>query len=266
MTVRRLIFAVVILQIRSLSHPSITNMQELTAIEDLKQAYDALRKQAEALAEEFEDSEVTKIVQQLETDFFEEQTAKELGVAGAIALGLSVLHTTIKTLIPAKAAVPIIGGVWLVGGAFIIFRLTAGTVAGWVASTERNARRKRVLQQRLDIIQDRIRLMVHTQALLLNTAAATAGGGRESPAGSTGSSADFVEAPSSKTFMMMLEEDKKKEQQHGSDMSAAAAAAVVASTQGQGESSISKRFGMDSWKRYASLSGKRVVGGDKEEL
>lgn len=72
-------------------------------------------------------------------------------------MGLSVLHSTIKVLLPARVAAPVVGGCWVFGGVFIAWRLTAGTVAGWVASTERNARRKRMLQQKLQLIEVRKR-------------------------------------------------------------------------------------------------------------
>lgn len=70
-----------------------------------------------------------------------------------MALGLTVLHSAVKAVLPAKAAIPVVGGAWILGGAFIIFRLTAGTVAGWVHSSERNAKRKWYLRQKLQLLE-----------------------------------------------------------------------------------------------------------------
>lgn len=70
-----------------------------------------------------------------------------------MALGLTVLHSAVKAVLPAKAAIPVVGGAWILGGAFIIFRLTAGTVAGWVHSSERNAKRKWYLRRKLQTLE-----------------------------------------------------------------------------------------------------------------
>lgn len=80
-------------------------------------------------------------------------TRVQLGVAGALAVGLSVVHSTVKALLPAKVAAPMVGGAWFVGGALIAWRLTAGTVAGWVGLVERNSKRKRTLARKLQLIE-----------------------------------------------------------------------------------------------------------------
>lgn len=74
-------------------------------------------------------------------------------MAGAVALGTALVHTTVKAILPAKVVMPLISGAWFLGGAFIIFRVTASTAAGWAAMTQRNARRKLMLHTKLEAIE-----------------------------------------------------------------------------------------------------------------
>ena len=104
-----------------------------------------MHQQAQAILDEFEASRVIEEVDQFETSFLERQTTRELSSAGGLALGLAILHSTAKALLPARVAGTVVGGAWVLGGAFVVFRLTASTVAGWAAQTERNIRRKKRL-------------------------------------------------------------------------------------------------------------------------
>jgi hypothetical protein len=158
----------------------------------------------------------------------------QLGIAGALALGLSMLHQTVKAVLPSQVAGPVIGGAWVLGGGFILFRLTAGTVAGWVGVMERNSRRKRQLRRKLEALELRLRAMLDTQAAMGLAAARGGGGGpprRVSPSGSTGSSAELVEAPGD-------EERSPPPERRG---------AAAAARPGEG---------VRSWRRYASLGDK----------
>jgi hypothetical protein len=196
-------------------------------MKELQEAYVTLKKHAIELEKAFEESQVLHDVEAFETTVLEEETTKEvnayfntlsiglknvykvlrfarlavqLGIAGAVVLGLTVLHASMKAVLPVKVATPVLGGAWILGGAFVAFRLTAGTVAGWVASTERNARRKRRLKQQLNGLQDRIHIMVATQEALKlevtpeETSTDIVPAHQNSPAESTGSSVELVEA------------------------------------------------------------------------
>ena len=95
-------------------------------------------------------------MQAFETQFVPpELVAKELGVAAAVAFGVSLLHSTVGAL-PLKGAGPVVAkGLWLLGGAFVLARLTGGTLAHVVAMFGRNASRKRRLQRQLEAVQVR---------------------------------------------------------------------------------------------------------------
>jgi hypothetical protein len=220
-------------------------LQEDTELQSLQRAHRSLQQQAQALLQEWQESEVVEEAANFETQFLEEQTARELGTAGALALGLAVLHSTAKAVLPARVAAPVVGASWLVGGAFIVFRLTAGTIAGWVAQSERNTRRKRRLQRKLEAIEDRIRLLLATQQSLAAVeskaqgateavAASSQGPGKKvSPTSSSGSSAELVEAPE--------KEESGEEARRPSEGSS-----------GAGTSSS-----LEGWRSYARLGSKK---------
>jgi hypothetical protein len=176
----------------------------------------------------------------------------QLGVAGVTALGIGTLHKIIKLVFTPKAAAPIIGGAWILGGAFIIFHFTGSTMAGWAMMTQRNARRKRVLQIKLEGIQRRFNSLASSLGIEADVGP-PAGGGEEqqeglptrhsSPTHSTGSSAELVEAPTA------------EEEAEGNVGGAGGAAA---STSASGKKAESRGYSsFDSLKRYASLGGSR---------
>lgn len=82
----------------------------------------------------------------------------QLGVAAAVAFGLAVLRQTIKVL-PLKQSPVLAKGMWLLGGAFVLARLTGGTLAHMTAMFHRNASRKRRLLQKLATVQVRVMTM-----------------------------------------------------------------------------------------------------------
>ena len=190
----------------------------------------------------------------------------QLGVAGAVALGLSVVHTTMKVILPSKAAVPLISGAWFLGGDFIIFRVTASTAAGWAAMTQRNDRRKRLLQTRLAALQEHITAMnaaargeappsasqsPHPTAppTAERTAEAIAAGiPRPSPTGSTGSSIELVEAPA--------EEESGSAALPGGGNRGSKGEESAASASGSSRK-VGGRTSLESWKQYASLGGRK---------
>lgn len=139
-----------------------------------------------------------------------------------------------------------LGGAWILGGAFVVFRLTAGTVAGWVASAERNARRKRRLKQKLHELQDRIHIMVATQeALKLATTTEEAPienvpDRRNSPAESTGSSVELVEAPG-----------------HGGEEGAPPTSSEAVGPSDALEKQPKEPKPMETWRQYATLGRKK---------
>lgn len=163
----------------------------------------------------------------------------QLGVAGAFALGLTVLHQTVKALLPAKVATPVVGGAWMLGGAYIVFRLTAGTVGGWIGVMERNARRKKNLRRKLEDLEDRLRVMLDTQAVLMGCQPTRGvpeeARGQASRAHSAGSSAELVEAPSTEG--------------EGSPEGSAAGAMSPPTEE------------MEGWHRYATLARRKQGGG-----
>ena len=194
----------------------------------------------------------------------------QLGVAGVTALGVGTLHKIIKLIFSPKAAAPLIGGAWILGGAFIIFHFSASTAAGWALMTQRNQRRKRILQRKLDAIQRHLTSLTGETAIPSPSGGEGGEGGevsstaqqqhseevpeegeglplrRTSPSHSTGSSVELVEAPSP---------ENERE-------SSAAAGAAGASTSGASSDKKSETTGgyslvSDSWKRYASLGSSR---------
>jgi hypothetical protein len=125
-----------------LSH-SVTDPADLAALH-------ALCARAEAALADWEAAAPRREVEELEVDFLEKETASQLGIAGALALALTVLHSAAKTLLPARLAGPLVGGMWALGGAFMAVRVAAGAVAGWAGVATRNARRKRRLRAKLE--------------------------------------------------------------------------------------------------------------------
>jgi hypothetical protein len=192
----------------------------------------------------------------------------QLGVAGVTALGVGTLHKIIKLIFSPKAAAPLIGGAWVLGGAFIIFHFTASTTAGWAMMTQRNARRKRMLQRKLEAIQRHLNSLTADNPELniapAAAAVAAAGGGveetgqphveeisevldeegrpirRSSPSHSTGSSVELVEAPS-----------PENEPEGGGG------AGSGAPTSASSKKPESGGYSLDSWKRYASLGSSK---------
>lgn len=198
---------------------------DLTAV---RRAYRTLCQHVAALEEE--SAGMVAGLEEIETQAVPpELVAKELGVAAAVAFGLAVLRQTIKVL-PLKQSPVLAKGMWLLGGAFVLARLTGGTLAHMTAMFHRNASRKRRLLQKLATVQERIEIMAALQqwterqpppgtaarggsvALEAGESAATATAGadagagvrsvaaaepahRVSPATSSGSSAELVEMP-----------------------------------------------------------------------
>lgn len=116
------------------------------SLEDLQQRCEALEQEWNALALQHD-------VDRLETDFFEREVSEDLGVVGAVAIGVGLIHQTIKALVPLKVSTPLVTGCWAIGGAYCLFRLTAGAATGWFSMTQRNARRKRQLQLKLETLE-----------------------------------------------------------------------------------------------------------------
>ncbi|KAG7668200.1 hypothetical protein NADE_008653 [Nannochloris sp. 'desiccata'] len=227
-------------------------MQEFKSFEELEQAYKALKQEVALLEQEWRESGVLEEVNSIETEFLEEQTAKELGVAGVTVLGVGTLHKILKLIFTPKAAAPLIGGVWVLGGAFILFHFTGSTAAGWALMTQRNARRKRVLHRKLEAIQRHFdSLTVDSELNVPPTTeqrqtediieAEDASIRRNSPSNSTGSSAELVEAPSA-------EDDPEGR---------AGGVAGGTSTSSTSKTAESGGYSLESWKKYASLGGIR---------
>lgn len=76
--------------------------------------------------------------------------ALQLGVTAAVAIGVSVLSHTARAL-PIKSTATVAKGLWLLGGAFVLFRLGAGALAHVALMLDRNARRKRRLIKKLEV-------------------------------------------------------------------------------------------------------------------
>jgi len=53
-------------------------MQELSSLESLQQSYDTLKRHVEALEQEWQDAKPLQDLNEFETEFFEEHTAKEV--------------------------------------------------------------------------------------------------------------------------------------------------------------------------------------------
>lgn len=79
-------------------------------------------------------------------------------MAGAILFGVSLLHSTLRAL-PLKAtSSPALGrGLWLLGGAVVVARLTGGAMAHIAGMLRGNASRKRRLQEKLQVLEVRLR-------------------------------------------------------------------------------------------------------------
>ncbi|KAL4436936.1 hypothetical protein ABPG75_004075 [Micractinium tetrahymenae] len=182
----------------------------------LRRAYDSLCQHVSALEDEargmvgqLHDFETAAVPPEL--------VAKELGVAGMVAFGVALLHTTLKAL-PFKSPV-LSKGLVLVGGAFVLARLTGGALAHVAGMFSRNAARKRRLLRKLQGVEERIQIMASLQQWAEQQAAAAAAAAAEgtpaegapaegaappppevppprvSPATSSGSSAELVEMP-----------------------------------------------------------------------
>lgn len=203
----------------------------------LRRAYDSLCQHVTALEEE-----ARGMVGQL-SDFETaavppELVAKELGVAGMVAFGVALLHTTIRAL-PFKSPV-ISKGLVLVGGAYVLARLTGGALAHMAGMFGRNAARKRRLLRKLQAVEERIQIMASLQQWAEQQVAAAAAAGaaagavgatrsappppevpppRVSPATSTGSSAELVEMP-------RVEDEEELEAAEGGERRRQAAAAA----------------------------------------
>jgi hypothetical protein len=148
-------------------------------------------------------------VAELETEFLEEETARELNRAGVVALALAVFHSTAHAVLPARLAGGLISGAWALGGAFVVLRLTGGALRGWAGVSARNAGRKRRLARKLAALEAQVRALAAAsggeaaaEGPAASAAAAAppppaAAAGGDSPPGSTGSTAEMVEAPGS---------------------------------------------------------------------
>ncbi|KAL4430577.1 hypothetical protein ABPG77_005817 [Micractinium sp. CCAP 211/92] len=126
----------------------------------LRRAYDSLCQHVSALEEE-----ARGMVGQL-SDFETaavppELVAKELGVAGMVAFGVALLHTTLKALPLRSPALS--KGLVLVGGAFVLARLTGGALAHMAGMFSRNAARKRRLLRKLQAVEERVHIMASLQ-------------------------------------------------------------------------------------------------------
>ena len=76
-----------------------------------------------------------------------DNVADELGVTASLAVGISLLNRTVISQIP---ALRLLGrALWLAGGAYVIFRLTGGTLGRVLGAFRRNHDRKRHLRHRL---------------------------------------------------------------------------------------------------------------------
>ncbi len=208
--------------------------------------HEVLRARAAALAAEWRAAGLAADVAQLETEFLEEETARELNRAGVVALALAVFHSTARAVLPARLAGGLIGGAWALGGAFVVLRVTGGALRGWAGVSARNALRKRRLARKLAALEAQVRALAAAsgeEAPAEEPAAAAAAppppppppAGGDSPPGSTGSSAEMVEAPGGE----------------GEEASASAAAAPPPPPRGEAAA--------DSWAglgRYARLGRK----------
>lgn len=136
-----------------------------TDVNALRRAYRSLAQHVDAL--EHESAGMVEQMQEFETAVLPpELVARELGVAAAVAAGVSVLAQTAKVLPGLRSPGLVAKGLWLVGGAVVLFRLSAGALAHWAVMLDRNARRKRRLLRKLETIQERVAIMSALQQRL----------------------------------------------------------------------------------------------------
>ncbi|GAB4822995.1 hypothetical protein N2152v2_010041 [Parachlorella kessleri] len=129
-----------------------------TDLNALRRAYRTLCQHIEALEQESEG--VLGELRGLETDVLTpDVVATELGAVSGVSVGLALTHQALK-ITPLAAAGWLFRGMWAVGGAYIAWRLTAGTLARIAGMLGRNSRRKRSLEDKLQTVEDRIRIMV----------------------------------------------------------------------------------------------------------
>ena len=77
----------------------------------------------------------------------------QLGVAAVLTVGIGFLQTTLRALHFRSPAVT--KGLWLLGGAVVVVRLTGGALAHMASMFTRNASRKRRLQEKLAAVEVR---------------------------------------------------------------------------------------------------------------
>lgn len=179
----------------------------------LRRAYVTLSQHVAALEQEARN--MTADLERFETQAVPPQlVAQEVGMAAAITCAVGVLHTTVRAL-PVKSGL-LIRGMWLLGGAVVVMRLTGGTLAHVAGMFQRNSSRKRRLKAKLAAVEERIRIMAALQtwaekregpsadeegapppapAAAAEPDAQVAPPRRVSPATSSGSSAELVEMP-----------------------------------------------------------------------
>ncbi|KFM26812.1 3-hydroxybutyryl-CoA dehydrogenase [Auxenochlorella protothecoides] len=127
----------------------------------LRRAYASLSQHVAALEGEWDGT--LDAVNRLQTAVVSpEYVAQELGVAGALAVGLTVLQHSLRGVIGRDV---LSRGAWLLGAGVVVFRLTGGTLARWLSMVHANILLKRELIQRLRVVDDRIRIMAALQTL-----------------------------------------------------------------------------------------------------
>ncbi|KAL6785229.1 hypothetical protein ACKKBG_A02985 [Auxenochlorella protothecoides x Auxenochlorella symbiontica] len=125
----------------------------------LRRAYASLSQHVAALEGEWDGT--LDAVNRLQTAVVSpEYVAQELGVAGALAVGLTVLQHSLRGVIGRDV---LSRGAWLLGAGVVVFRLTGGTLARWLSMVHANILLKRELIQRLRVVDDRIRIMAALQ-------------------------------------------------------------------------------------------------------
>jgi len=106
-------------------------------------------------------------LQSIETDWIEDHTVKELKEVSKIILGIVLLKEIAGSVLLSKHTVnrlfllsSAIGGVWL------LFRLTAGTVTSWFGMLNRNKQRKMYILGKLQEIQDHLEALREVNQLV----------------------------------------------------------------------------------------------------
>lgn len=138
-------------------------------------------------------------VEVLETEWVTEHTAQELKEAGSVILGGAILKQLAKLIgLPGS----IVHVSWLVGGCFIVYRISLGSIASWGRMLNRNAARKAVLLRQLEDIQDRVNIILLLQKQKFPTEPApaeTEPSAQISPAASESSSGVLIERPETRS-------------------------------------------------------------------